>query len=756
MQSHPRHGESGPLDLSVLNEPQRRAVEHPGGPLLVLAGAGSGKTRVVTYRIAYLIANGVPPWRILAVTFTNKAAGEMRSRVEALVGKESASKVWLSTFHSFCARLLRLEHEAIERPRDFTIIDADDATNLIRRIIKQRGLPDDIYKPGKTAALISQLKCALCTPAEALAAAKTAFDHELAELYRLYAESLAAAQSLDFDDLLVEAVLLFRRRRDVLEKYRQRFLHVLVDEYQDTNKLQEELTTQLAGLHRNLCVVGDDDQSIYRWRGATVEHILEFDRRYPDAEIIKLEQNYRSTDTILRVANQIVGRNQGRRKKRLWTESKGGAKVKLLAAPDAELEAAMVADRIKEERKARPLGDIAVFYRTNAQSRAFEEALARAGVPHVVVGGLRFYERREVKDMLAYLRLVANTRDDISFLRVVNVPKRKIGQSTQDRIAATARERNTSLLAAAAELLRNEALPPAAARPLYAFVALIDTLRKSADQTSSTQMLRQIIEQTGYLEYLEQEDKQSAPNRAENVMELVAALERFEAGAPSQPPVAAQTLPAFLESIALVTDLDAYQQGPNAVTLMTLHTAKGLEYPVVFLTGLEEGTLPHSLSLDDPAALEEERRLCYVGITRAREQLYLSYAESRWQFGSTRRMSPSRFLNELPSDCVERVGSAGGALLDSPGDFSRSSLYARGRADSRDRVSQRPAMAGRDKPLSASGGFRGGDMVRHRTFGIGTVVATEGSGANLKVTVQFRLAGRKTLMQQVAKLVKVE
>lgn len=735
-----------PLDLETLNPEQRRAVEHPGGPLLVLAGAGSGKTRVVTCRIARLILHDhVPPWRILAVTFTNKAADEMRQRVAALVGP-SAEKVWLSTFHALCARLLRREAEAMGRQRDFLILDQQDAEAVVRRAAKAREWPTEgEFRPARILHIISLWKREMIDPQDATSRAHSSLEQRAAVLYGDYQRQLVAANAFDFDDLLTETVRLFRERPEVLSRYQEQFLHVLVDEYQDTSALQHELTRMLAARHRNLCVVGDDDQSIYRWRGATVEHILDFDRHYPDVTIIKLEQNYRSTRTILEAANGVVRCNKGRRTKRLWTAAEGGARIKLISAADEETEAEAVVRSVQQECTRRQAGEVAIFYRTNAQSRNFEEALIRAGLPYVVVGGLRFYERREVKDLLAYLRLVCNPRDDVSCQRIVNVPRRKIGTATIERIDAAARSAGTSWIEAALTLLRAAALPAAAAGSVTAFVQLVDELRRDAPALTASALLRRIVERTDYLTWLAEEDSRLAESRAENVDELINALERFEATRfPGGTAKAPEVLPRFLENVALIADIDAVEQSPDVVTLMTLHTAKGLEFPVVFLTGLEEGTLPHALSLEDARALEEERRLCYVGITRAREQLYLSHAYSRRTFGTTRRMTPSRFLNEVPAELVERVGGFASPLFDEP------------HRETPPPISAYPSTS----PSAPSGSaradsFRPGDRVRHRTFGLGSVVHVQGSGPAMKITVDFHLAGTKTLVQRIAKLVRV-
>jgi len=714
--------------LAGLNPQQREAVLASEGAVLILAGAGSGKTRVITQRIAHLVLDkGVPSERILAVTFTNKAAGEMKARTEALLPGQ-AVKSWISTFHSLCVRILRREAEAAGLPRDFVIYDDEDQLQAVREALRALDLPEKVHPPRRILARISAAKNAGRDPeqendSESVAAATLA---RVAERYR---QTLEAAHALDFDDLLLRAVALLESNEAVRESYRQRFQYVLVDEYQDTNRAQYELVRHLSGPHGNITVVGDEDQSIYSWRGADIRNILDFEADFPGARVLRLEENYRSRPAILDAASGLVAHNEKRKGKTLRAVKTAGDPVRLHQAGDEFQEAAWVVSRISGRRDG---GRSAVLYRMNSQSRLFEEALMRAGVPYEVWGGVGFYERREVKDLLAYLRLIANPRDPMALRRVVNVPPRGIGDRTVQELDRVARERGTSTWEALA-IVEGEALLPArATQPLRRFREMLEALRAEAPSLGLKDLLTRILEVTGYAAALAQEESHESQDRLENLAELLSAAADYQAREDSP------SLAGFLDRVSLLSDVDkARDDAP--VILMTLHSAKGLEFDAIFLVGLEEGLIPHSRSLARGDALEEERRLCYVGMTRARERLHLTWAQSRSVFGQRRLSEPSRFLLEIPRDQMEETADGRVPVI---------AASAPRRRFGGDR-SFIPAPAPSPEALKE---LRPGVRVRHPLFGVGTVLRSEASGEETKVTVSFPGVGAKRLVARYAGL----
>src|SRR3954468_7103096 len=728
-----------------LNPDQLDAVVHGDGPLLVVAGAGSGKTRVLTHRMGHLINDeGVSPFRILAITFTNKAAAGMRQRVEALVGPV-AKKMWVSTFHSACVRILRRDATRLGYPSNFSIYDQADAERLTGYVIRDLGLDPKKFTPKGVHAVISAAKNDLVGPAQYAERVGSIFERKIADIYREYQARLEKAGAMDFDDLLTVTVRLFQTCPDVLANYQERFEHILVDEYQDTNRAQNEIVLLLAAGHRNITVVGDSDQSIYRWRGADMRNILEFEQAFPDVTTILLEQNYRSTQTILDAANAVIENNISRKPKTLWTESGRGNRIVRYHADDEGDEAQWVAHTIADLHDGgdHRWGDVAVFYRTNAQSRVVEEGLMRSGIPYRVVGGTKFYDRREVKDALAYLRAVANPADEISVKRVLNVPKRGVGDTTVGRLDVWANAHGVTFM----ESLRHAeeaGVGTASQRGIRQFLDLVDALVALVPDGPG-EVLQAALERSGYLDELEAEHTVESAGRLENLGELVGSAREF------------QTVDEFLEQIALVADTDQIEDDDSKVTLMTLHSAKGLEYPVVFLVGAEEGVFPHIRALTEPEELEEERRLAYVGITRAREKLYLSHAWSRTLFGSTQYNPPSRFLDEIPTELVEHMGegrrTSGRSSYRSDGGGRRESWTAWNErmADAgRERIVDAAISAGRRSAVTATGaeamGLRTGDDVRHAKFGDGVILMIEGDGDKAEAVVRFPDAGEKRLL----------
>ncbi len=765
--------------LAGLNPQQRAAVVHEGGPLLIVAGAGSGKTRVLTNRIAHLLAaRGATPGQILAITFTNKAAGEMKERVAGLVGSRARS-MWVSTFHSMCVRILRAEAKVLGLKTSFSIYDADDSKRLMTLVCRDLDLDPKRYPARSLSAQVSNLKNELVTPQAWADKASNAHEKVLADVYSRYQRRLAEAHALDFDDLIMSTVRLLQDHADVAEHYLRRFRHVLVDEYQDTNHAQymlvRELTQQVEGLPpAELAVVGDADQSIYAFRGATIRNILEFERDYPNATTILLEQNYRSTQTILTAANAVIARNPDRRPKNLWSESGAGEPISGYVAENEHDEAAWVAQRIDElsdEHAARP-SDIAVFYRTNAQSRVFEEVFIRVGLPYKVVGGVRFYERKEIRDALAYLRVIANPDDVVSLRRILNTPRRGIGDRAEACVEALAAQERISFGAA---LDRADEAFGIAARSLNAireFTTLMTALRAVAvgpDGTPSS-ILEAVLDRTGYLAELEASRDPQDEVRVDNLRELVSVAREFEeqhAGTDD-----ATSLDAFLEQVSLVADADsipdANRESGGVVTLMTLHTAKGLEFPVVFLSGLEDGVFPHLRTLGDPGELAEERRLAYVGITRAKQRLYLSRALTRSAWGAPSWNPPSRFLDEIPAELVSWSGAVDRQpFVDRYGDDTpaRASDHGYRAHNPRSRSAQEQLAASRLAP--GGRGLRGGagnrvvpaldvgDRVTHDQWGMGAVVATRGSGDGAQAQIDFGSAGVKWLMLRYAPVEKL-
>ena len=723
--------------LAQLNPMQQLAVKHDTGPLLLLAGAGSGKTRALTHRIAWLIRQyKVDPWQILAVTFTNKAAGEMKARLEELLGDSQG--LWVSTFHSACVRILRQEIEALGFNRNFTIYDDQDQERLLKVILQELGIDEKQLKPRAVAAAIDRAKNKGVWPEQLQDNDYQA--EQVTRIYALYQERLKQANALDFGDLLMQTVRLFEDHPEVLEKYRQRFHYVLVDEFQDTNQVQYRLIHLLASGHGNLCVVGDDDQSIYRWRGAEVGNILGFERDYPGCETIRLEQNYRSTKTILDAAGAVVAHNKGRKAKKLWTENQDGDPVTLEVLPDDLEEARYLAGEISRlKQQGRHLRDIAVFYRTNAQSRVLEEALRNERIPYVMFGGLKFYLRMEVKDILAYLRIISNPADTVSARRIINVPPRGIGAVTVNKIAAFENDAGGFLPACRMALDRG-ALSGAAASKVRAFVELIESFRQRADDTPYPQLTADLIEETGYGTQLRAEKTEEARNRMDNLQQLLAGMEEHQASE--------GTLQDYLEQVALITDLDSYDQSLDRVTLMTLHAAKGLEFPIVFMAGMEEDIFPHSRSGGGQEELEEERRLCYVGMTRAMQKLYLTNARRRRIYGAFKFNPPSRFLGEIPPGLIGRETPDG---LRKSSSHNLASLFDQAEPDFADEDPFFDDDEVRVVP-DAEEGLRIGLQVRHIKFGVGTVRRIEGQGDNQKVTVYFHRFGPKKLLVRFAGL----
>jgi len=720
--------------LAGLNPEQRRAVETTEGPLLVLAGAGSGKTRVLVHRVAYLIgACGIPSESILAVTFTNKAAGEMRDRVEKLLGPDAAG-LWVTTFHAACVRILRREIGHLGLSRGFAIYDEGDSLATAKEALRRRGLDPRLHDPRRLRWRIDQWKNAGILPAGAAASAADLEAEEAAESYAVYQRLLRDANALDFGDLILQTVELFERFPEVLGHYQRRWSYVLVDEYQDTNRVQYRLVTQLAREHGNLCVVGDPDQSIYAWRGADVRNILDFERDFPQAQTVRLESNYRSTRPILDGASAVVANNLERLEKRMRAERGDGERIRFFEARDEREEAAFAVREIlgATRRDGRSLRDFAIFYRTNAQSRPFEEELLRYDVPYVVVGGVRFYERAEVKDALAFVRLALNPCDAAALRRIANVPPRGIGKATLERAEEVAEGDGTSLLdglrrlAASGEAGR-------AVRSIEAFAALVDELGPALRSLSPAEGLSHVLERTGYLAHLAREGTPEAEARLENLRELVAGAEDFVAESVT-PDEERAPMELFLDQVALVSDVDAWDRRAERVSLMTAHSAKGLEFPVVFLVGLEEGIFPHAASSRDAAGLEEERRLFYVGMTRAMERLVLTCTQERRRYGARSFAVPSRFLREVPASLLqgELPEAAGGAapLRSGRGDASLDYAYDQ----------------------SPDGDVPVGMRVRHPVFGAGTVLESSGRGAAQKLRVRFDRVGVKTLMVRYANL----
>ena len=744
--------------LNHLNPVQQKAVLETEGPILVFAGAGSGKTRVLTYRIAYLIQErGIPPWNIFAVTFTNKAADEMRERVERLLGG-SAKGTWVSTFHSACARILRRHIELLGFQRNFVIYDEQDQERHLKAMMKELELDFRMFHPRAVRAAIEGLKNEGITPDQYLPDPYNIFQKRVALVYQRYQEDLRRNNALDFGDLLTFVTVLFRRFPETLRHYQEQCRYVMVDEFQDTNLIQYLLLRQIVERHRNICVVGDDDQSIYRWRGAEVGNILNFEKDFPKTKVITLEQNYRSTQNILRAANEMVRRNRSRKEKVLWTENPEGEILTLYVGENEGDEARFVVRKITEQihppsetnflgPPGRVYRDIAVFYRINAQSRAIEDELVKHQIPYTVVGGMKFYERKEVKDILAYLRLVANPSDGVSLKRVINVPSRGIGEKTIEKIEVFSRERRLPLFEGMEQALKEDWLPPAGRAKIGEFLHLIKEFRDETRALPLSQLTLALLARTGYLDRLKEEGTEEAFSRMENIDELVNVILELEQEGEGV------SLEIFLDKVSLVTDVDLYEDKGNRVSLMTLHCAKGLEFPVVFIVGIEEGLLPHYRRGDEIEDLEEERRLCYVGITRAKERVFLSRAERRSTFGVGRVNLPSRFLDELPLELIqfeERQGKME-SLFDQEPHWD---VHFQQSVKLTDDLTGESLPPGEGMVLSPEGFFplKAGMRVRHPKFGEGRVRSVEGTDEDQKATILFQAVGSKRLKVRYANL----
>lgn len=735
------------IDLSQLNPPQREAVTCTEGPVLLLAGAGSGKTRALTYRVAYLLEKGVFPANILAVTFTNKAANEMRERVADLVGNVGRS-VWVSTFHSLCVRILRMSGTYIGLDSNFVIFDSQDQQQLIKECMRELGINEKRFDYRAIQAEIGNAKDELIAPDAYFRVATGYFEETVSDVYNLYQRRLGKNNALDFDDLIMKTVTLFQRENSVLSTYQERFRYIMVDEYQDTNRAQYVLVNLLAKKHRNLCVVGDDDQSIYGWRGADIRNILDFEKDYPDAYVIKLEQNYRSTKVILKAANCVVKQNQQRTDKELWTENDEGDLIDYYSAFDANDEAKYVAERIKQfcRESGYSYSDIAVLYRVNAQSRVLEEFMMQYSIPYTIVGGLRFYERKEIKDMLSYLRVILNPNDSVSLSRIINVPRRGIGNTTVERLNAYSAAKGISLFDAIQQCDDIKDISGAPLNAVNDFAAMLELLANSASSLSVSELTQMIIDQTGYIKELEQERSLEAEGRIENIQEFLAVTAEFDRNV--APKSSKSGLAEFLEQVALVSDIDFLETNDKMVTLMTLHSAKGLEFPIVFMVGMEENLLPHSRALNEPEQMEEERRLCYVGMTRAKEKLIFTRAEARVFYGDTKYNLPSNFLKEVPEEFLNHI-KIGGNDDCKVVDFL---AYAR------KRVVEPPKMqTERDDRSFASrdAGFAPGDRVKHKQWGIGTIVDVKKDGRQTFISVAFPEKGIKKLIADIAPIKKL-
>ncbi|MFB5266660.1 DNA helicase PcrA [Paenibacillus enshidis] len=764
--------------VARLNPQQRQAVEATEGPLLIMAGAGSGKTRVLTHRIAYLIATRkTPPWGILAITFTNKAAREMQERVSKLVGTEGRD-IWVSTFHSMCVRILRRDIDRIGFTSNFSILDSTDQLSVIRNCMKDLNIDTKKFEPKAVQSMISTAKNELVTPEMYERKIGDYFEGIVAKVYTMYQKRLKSNNSLDFDDLIMVTIQLFKEVPEVLDFYQKKFQYIHVDEYQDTNRAQYMLTRMLADKHHRICVVGDSDQSIYRWRGADISNIMNFEEDYPEARTILLEQNYRSTSNILNAANEVIAQNSGRKPKKLWTDKEGGAKIKVFRGDSEHDEGYFVASEILKNVKAgKSYSHHAILYRTNAQSRVVEEILIKSDIPYQIVGGIKFYDRKEIKDILAYLRLLSNPDDDISLTRIINVPKRSIGDTTVAKLAAAAAERGISIFRVL-QVVDDLGFAGRTRNALVEFYDMIEALNRMVEYLSVTELTEKVLEMSQYRLELQNENTLESRSRLENIDEFLSVTMEFEKNNEDK------SLVSFLTDLALIADIDsmndADEEQQDAVTLMTMHSAKGLEFPIVFIVGMEEGVFPHSRAFLDNEELEEERRLAYVGITRAEQQLFLSCAQMRTLFGRTTANPPSRFLDEIPEELKEdtmvardryrRGGNVGGSYgsrgfgSNGGGNFgggrsldamSRSGSTASA-ASSTSRVTvSTPAAA--PKPAGDGGSFAAGDKVQHGKWGTGTIVAVKGTGNDMELQIAFPApVGVKRLLAGFAPITKVE
>ncbi|HWR37901.1 MAG TPA: DNA helicase PcrA [Patescibacteria group bacterium] len=740
-----------------MNPAQKEAVAHIEGPLLIMAGAGSGKTRVLTSRIAYLLEQGAAPWQILAITFTNKAAAEMKERVSQMVGSR-AKDIWLSTFHSFCAKFLRLEIENLGGyTRNFVIYDSGDSQALIKNCLRELNLDDKQFPVNSVQSAISNAKNELLDPVSFSRENNNFHGSKVAEVYALYQRKIRANNALDFDDLLMVSVQLLESNQDVRDKYQDKFRYILIDEYQDTNRAQYRLARLLAERHRNLCVVGDVDQSIYAWRGADIKNILDFENDYPEAKVVKLEQNYRSTKNILEAANAVIENNRNRRPKSLWCENPEGEPISCYGAYDERDEARFIAETIQRLNTVyrTAYGGIAALYRTNAQSRAIEESFVRCGIPYTMVGGLKFYDRKEIKDIMAYLRVIFNPADGISLMRIINVPRRGIGDTTISHLTSFAAAQGITLFEAVTNPDQVPGLTARARKQLEELGELIFLLMAAQQTLPVMELVKKVMLDSGYMAELEKEKDPQAEARIENLKELVSVAKDFANGDVED------TLENFLSQVALVADIDTAEISEEKVTLMTLHSAKGLEFPVVFLAGLEEGIFPHARTLMSETELEEERRLCYVGITRAQRKLFMTHARMRTVYGSSVMYPPSRFLTEIPDHLLDD-------LRKSPPAPQQSAGPVRPTAPARPGVNR--SMAGRTMPGGAdvnrlgavknaagaaagerqSETWRAGERVYHKLWGNGTIVAVQGDGDAMQLKIAFPGEGVKQVMARMA------
>lgn len=737
--------------LLGLNIEQTEAVNTTEGPMLIMAGAGSGKTKVLTCRIAHLLQKGVRPYRILAITFTNKAAAEMRERVDKMAG-ENAKDVWLFTFHAFCARFLRMEITKLGGyGSNFAIYDSSDSQNLVKQILKEMNLDEKRFQPAGIASRISSAKNQLQTVHDFTKAAADFYNQKVAEVYERYQNKLLVNNAVDFDDLLVLTIRLLQENEEVRTKYQERFDYLLVDEYQDTNHAQYLLTKLLATKHRNICVVGDADQSIYGWRGADIQNIMDFEKDYPEAKVIKLEQNYRSTQVILDAANAVIDHNTGRKPKNLWTDNDNGVAITYFQAIDERDEARFIIEKLQElgNKKVAKLGDMAILYRTNTQSRIFEEMLIKSGISYSMVGGLKFYDRKEIKDIIAYLRVIFNPADSLSLLRIINVPRRGIGDATLGKLQAHAAENGMTLFDVVSNASQVEGLSMRFVSKLDELAAIVFDLMNKADNVPVEELIEEVLNKTGYLEELRNEHTAQAQSRIDNLMELMSVGQEFAKTDEEN------NLENFLSHVALVSDIDDAELGEEAITLMTLHSSKGLEFPIVFLAGMEEGIFPHSRTLMDEEEVEEERRLCYVGITRAEKQLFLSNAKMRTIYGHTVSYPPSRFLQEVPRNLVtvfKRPALARQAInmaADKPQKRERETNWFLGGQESF--VPKHNVAQGG----STGGDFKAGDKVSHVKWGEGTVVSVSNSQDGQEVKIAFAGAGIRSLLTKYAVLKKI-
>ena len=752
------------MDLSVLNEQQRKAVENLDGPMLILAGAGSGKTRTLTYRIANLIDHGVPAWRILALTFTNKAAREMKNRIGGLIGQELVEDMWVGTFHSVCVRILRRDIEKIGYQRSFTIYDDDDQLRVIKDWIKQLKIDDKILSARDVRNVISDSKNKLMSADEWFRSSERTYrDQQIHDVYVRYEQTLKDNNALDFDDLLMKTLQLLMDHPPVLQYYQDRFHYVHVDEYQDTNTAQYEIVRLLTAESRQLCVVGDDDQSIYGWRGADINNILDFEKDYPDCIVIKLEQNYRSTSTILDAANQVIAHNEGRKEKVLWTENAQGNKIKLYTAADERDEAAWISGQIRQMReRGWPYSEVTVLYRLHAQSRILEEMLVRANIPYRVYGGTRFYDRKEIKDILAYLRVIVNPSDTVSLKRIINVPRRSIGDTTVSQLEAQAMDEGVPMFSVLTQ--PSDDLSSRAKKCVLEFAKLIFDLMNRQDQKPLDEFIQDVLNETGLINQMDKEPEEAYVTRKENLLEFIGAAHEYLVRADEED----RNLQAFLENVALITDLDRQEEAPQFVTLMTLHSAKGLEYDAVFMAGMEENVFPSYRAINEDDRLEEERRLAYVGITRARKQLCMSLARQRTIFNQVSYNRPSRFIGEIPKRLIEDMlemtrqhfgneqtelrrphnrevrhidfGTPGMGQLNIPG-------VTKGIV---------PSQASRLSGSAMMKMYQPGDRVMHRKFGEGTVLSVEKAGTDARITINFLAYGTKEFSLAIAPIFKIE